>query len=82
MFNNNYFEQIKSDSYLFLYNQIYNNQIGDINGDSEINVLDIINLVNIILNIEDINSWSDINQDGTVDILDVIQLVNIILDIN
>ena len=52
---------------------------GDINNDSNIDILDVIQLVNIILN--DINeSFADINNDQNIDILDVIQLVNIILN--
>ena len=77
---NGYFDQIKDDAYLFLYNQIYNNQLGDINNDSEINILDIISLVNIILNMEQANDSHDLNQDGNVNILDVINLLNMILN--
>ena len=52
---------------------------GDINNDSNIDILDVIQLVNMILN--DINqSFADINNDQNIDILDVIQLVNIILN--
>jgi len=52
---------------------------GDINNDSNIDILDVIQLVNIIIN--DINeSFADINNDQNIDILDVIQLVNIILN--
>ena len=54
-------------------------ELGDINNDSNIDILDVIQLVNIILN--DINeSFADINNDQNIDILDVIQLVNIILN--
>mgnify|MGYP001498108882 CR=1 FL=1 len=76
---NEYFNQIKNDAYLFLYEQIYNNQLGDINNDSEINILDVISLVNIVLNTDEANEACDINQDGDINILDIINLVNIIL---
>jgi len=76
---NEYFDQIKNDAYLFLYEQIYNNELGDINNDSEVNILDVISLVNIILNTYETNDTYDINEDGHINILDIINLVNIIL---
>ena len=52
--------------------------LGDINNDFNIDILDVIQLVDMILN--DINeNFADINNDQNIDILDVIQLVNIIL---
>ncbi len=54
-------------------------EIGDINGDTIFNVLDVIQLIEIILDNEYFYS-GDINQDEVLDILDVIQLVNIILN--
>ena len=53
--------------------------LGDINGDSSINVQDIILTVNLVLNNE-YNNLADLNSDGTIDVLDVVQLVNIILN--
>tara|TARA_B100000676_G_C18054811_1_gene833685 strand:- start:650 stop:1744 length:1095 start_codon:yes stop_codon:yes gene_type:complete len=76
---NNYFDQIKDTAFSFLYNQLDQNQIGDINSDDEVNVLDVILLVSMVLGLEDASNSSDINDDGTIDILDVIQLVNLIL---
>ena len=59
-------------------------ELGDINYDSIINILDIIILVSFILE-EDYLDYqefiiSDINFDGNLDILDVVQIVNIILN--
>jgi len=54
-------------------------QIGDINNDGILNILDIVSVVNIILYNQYIDS-ADLNLDGNVNILDVIQLVNIILN--
>ena len=51
---------------------------GDVNGDSLINVQDIILTVNLILSAS-YDMLADLNSDGTVDILDVVQIVNIIL---
>ncbi len=52
--------------------------IGDVNGDSLINIQDIITIVNLVLSSQ-YNNLGDLNSDGIIDILDVIQLVNIIL---
>ena len=52
--------------------------LGDVNGDTTVNIQDVILLVNFILNGQgDVNG--DINADGTINILDVIQIVYIIL---
>ena len=53
--------------------------LGDINGDSLINIQDVILTVNLILNNE-YNNQADLNSDETIDILDIVQLVNIILN--
>jgi len=53
--------------------------LGDINGDTTVNIQDIILLVGIILNGETADDTADVNSDGTINILDVIQLINIIL---
>jgi len=57
---------------------------GDVNNDSLINILDVIQTVNIILgtnaNPTDYELWAaDMNQDGNIDILDVVLIVNTIL---
>ena len=54
-------------------------QVGDINNDGIINVIDIISVVNIILYNEYFIS-ADINLDNQINILDVIQLMNLILN--
>ena len=57
-------------------------QMGDINGDNIVNVLDIINLINYILGAifpeECEYLVSDINSDSNLDILDVVLIVNLI----
>ena len=57
---------------------------GDVNGDGEYNVLDVVMMVNFVLYIEypnDSEFWSsDLNNDGMVNVLDVVQLVNLILE--
>ena len=52
---------------------------GDLNGDTILNILDIIIIVDIILNQES-NDLADINADGEVNILDIVALVEIILE--
>ena len=54
--------------------------LGDINGDLEINVSDIVLLVSIIVNQSGYISNGDVNQDGLLDVIDIVQLVNIILN--
>jgi len=52
--------------------------LGDINGDSVVNVQDIILLVNNILN-GGTDSSGDVNSDGIINVLDIVQIINIIL---
>ena len=52
--------------------------IGDVNSDGTINVIDIVELVTIILNGE-YSISGDVNQDGANNIVDVISLVNTVL---
>ena len=64
------------------YEESFNFELGDINLDFSINILDIIDLVNGILdnNISGIAFYlSDINADSTLNIQDLIALVNLIL---
>ncbi len=57
---------------------------GDINGDNEMNVLDVVMMVNFALMIDQPNEsefWaSDLNDDNAINVLDIVQLVNMILD--
>ena len=58
-------------------------ELGDINQDGNLDVLDVVSIVNFILGNSIPNDdeifFSDLNQDGSLDVLDVVQLVNIIL---
>ena len=51
---------------------------GDVNGDSLVNIQDIILTVSLVLSGQ-YDSVADLNSDGSLDILDVIQIINIIL---
>ena len=53
--------------------------IGDINGDGDLNVLDVVLLVGVILNDGDVTAACDVNGDGVLNVLDIVQLVNLIL---
>ena len=73
-------QQIPNTASLYL-NNIDCEQIasGDINGDSTINIQDVILMINLILS-SSFDFFADINYDNTVDVLDVVQLVNFILN--
>ena len=57
--------------------------IGDVNNDSLINILDIVAIINFILDInqpDDCSSFvSDLNNDQLINVLDIIQIINLIL---
>ena len=52
---------------------------GDLNDDSELNILDVVLLINFVLE-SNYSSAGDINNDNVLNILDIVQLVNIILN--
>jgi len=54
--------------------------LGDVNGDSNLNIQDVILLVSMALGSLESDLIGDLNQDGGVNILDVVLLVNIILE--
>jgi hypothetical protein len=56
--------------------------LGDVNGDNEINILDLVQVANLILevSIPDFECVADFTQDGEVNILDLVQIVNYILE--
>ena len=57
-------------------------ELGDLNYDGNIDILDIISLVNMILNISPADlTAGDMNNDGILNVLDIITIVNIILDV-
>ena len=55
--------------------------LGDINNDTLVNILDIVEIVNIILYIDnEYLECSDLNSDGVINVIDIINLVDIILN--
>ena len=55
---------------------------GDVNGDSDLNILDIVIVANMIIQAEEYMTESDLNQDGSVNILDIIILASFIIESN
>ena len=62
------------------------NELGDVNQDGDLNILDLVGLANIILGGGapggfDYTLWaSDVNMDADINIQDIVTLVNIILE--
>ena len=58
--------------------------LGDVNGDADVNVLDILTVVNIVLGImvpTDAQVWAaDLDDNGVINIMDAVALVNLYLD--
>jgi len=52
--------------------------LGDLNGDGERNIFDIITLINLVLN-KEYHLLGDMNEDGALDILDIIILIDVAL---
>ena len=61
-----------------IFSVMYNSNIGDINDNGLIDIVDIILMVNMIMN-EEYSLPADMNADGIVNILDILALVNYIL---
>ena len=57
--------------------------LGNVNGDNEINILDLVQIANLILEIStpEFECAADYTQNGEVNILDLVQIANLILDI-
>ena len=54
-------------------------QLGDVNGDSIINILDIIETIDLVLT-SSYNVYADMNNDNTINIADIIIIINFILN--
>jgi len=62
--------------------ECFESQLGDINEDGFVNIVDIVTVVNIILNDGQYNYLGDVNQDGLINVVDIVSLVSLILDIS
>ena len=87
-YNGNYIDHIdvfslgdseKSQIRSILEEYYHQSIIGDVNGDSVINVQDIVLTVNLVMGGQ-YNSAADLNSDGVTNVLDIVQIVNIILN--
>ena len=64
-----------------LYLMSSNIMYGDVNHDSQIDVMDIVIMVNYVIGAtSDIDIAADYNQDGSVDVLDIVSVLNFILN--
>tara|TARA_Y100001968_G_scaffold291457_1_gene295896 strand:+ start:636 stop:3557 length:2922 start_codon:yes stop_codon:yes gene_type:complete len=72
---------IYGDAYRVISHANYdpNLNYGDVNNDSNIDILDVIVLVDIVLGNFHFTYDSDLNNDGNIDVIDIIVLVDIIL---
>ncbi len=52
---------------------------GDVNNDSNVDVLDVVLVVNMILGSESQNFSADLNNDNSINVQDVIFLINLII---
>jgi len=71
---------IESSEDIWSFFSQYAFDMGDINSDGEVNVLDVIMVVNMILEQLPTQESADLNNDSDINILDVLLLVNIILN--
>ena len=56
--------------------------LGDVNGDGDVNVSDVSTLINMILGMTEMDQEAaDVNGDGRVNVSDVTALINIILGV-
>lgn len=64
---------------------VYSYVVGDVNGDGQINVLDVLAVINHILGIQPLSGdallRADCNGDGDINVLDALGIVNVILGI-
>ena len=64
----------------FKLEYVSDNIMGDLNGDLEVNVLDVVVLINMILGTEPENySTGDLNSDNQINVQDIILVVNIVI---
>ena len=69
---------INASAEIWNFFTMYMFSLGDVNGDSNIDILDVVQMVNLILAGE-FQSSADMNEDGFVNVQDIIVLVSIIL---
>jgi M6 family metalloprotease-like protein len=84
--NNNYWSIFRGNNKRTGYYQIIQEsctqEYGDVNGDTYINILDLVQIANYILEVSTPNfiCAADFNQDNIINILDLVQIANYIID--
>ena len=74
--NNNYW----GSAFGYYYYEITEEcTVGDLNGDSQLNVQDIVALVSVVLSGSEVTCAADINSDGIANVIDIVGLVSLIL---
>ena len=68
----------RAQKYGYDYFESY--ELGDVNMDENIDVMDVVLTANIILNLDNPSPYADLNQDGIINIYDIIILVNLIIN--
>ena len=76
---NSYDDYISDHRPVFMRFNFELENVGDLNGDDNIDILDVVMIVSLILN-GGYSSLGDINYDGTLNVMDVVILVNSILN--
>ena len=76
---NSYENYISDHSPVFMRIDFNEFDLGDINSDGTLDILDVITIVNLVL-IGEYNELGDMNDDGTLDVIDVVIIVNSILN--
>jgi len=66
---------------LYILEDVLSMNLGDLNDDGLLNILDIVIIANIILGTSDNVPQADVNQDGDLNILDIVILIDMILDL-
>ena len=69
------------DNFSLEYLAENSNILGDVNNDTNVDVLDVVLVVNMILGTENVNYAADLNNDNAVNVQDIIFLINLIINI-
>ena len=52
---------------------------GDVNGDDNVDILDVVSMVAVVLGNSEPITCADYNNDGSIDVLDIVNVVSLIL---
>ena len=83
-YNDNNFQGLiagNSTGGFYFLNFLNNNQVGDLNLDQIVNVIDIVSLVQFILDGNEYVCSYDLNKDGIINVIDIVTLVDLVLNL-